>query len=92
MGVGVRRRFRHVPLYCNRLGIDEKLHGSRLGESGDSATEQGSETRADSTGCVQTGQSEPSKAADAVINAALKGAFHWRREDAAAALSKTAKN
>lgn len=59
--------------------------------SDDSVAEEGSDVRADSIGCVETSQSEPSKAADAVIKAVLKAAFHWQREDAAA-LSKTAKN
>lgn len=50
--------------------------------------EEGSGVRADSIGCMETSQSEPSKAADAVIKAVLKGAFHRWREDTVVALSK----
>lgn len=50
--------------------------------SDDSVVEEDSDVRADSIGCMETSQSEPSKAADAVIKAVLKGAFHWWREGA----------
>ncbi len=42
--------------------------------------------REDLVGCVETSLSEPSKAADTVIKAVLKGAFHWLIEAAGAAL------
>lgn len=54
--------------------------------SDDSVAEEDSDVRADSIGCMETSQSEPSKAADAVIKAVLKGAFHCCREDAGVAL------
>lgn len=50
-----------------------------------SVEEEGSDVGADSIGCMETSQSEHSKAADAVIKAVLKGAFHWQTEDAAVA-------
>lgn len=54
--------------------------------SGDSVAEEGSYVWEDLVGCVETSLSEPSKAADTVIRAVLKGAFHWLIEAAGAAL------
>lgn len=54
--------------------------------SGDSVAEEGSCVWEDLVGCVETSLSEPSKAADAVIKAVLKGAFHWLIDAAGAVL------
>ncbi len=47
--------------------------------------EEGSYVGEDLVGCVETSLSEPSKAADTVIKAVLKGAFHRLIEAAGAA-------
>lgn len=54
--------------------------------SGESVAKEGSCVWEDLVGCVETGLSEPSKAADTVIKAVLKGAFHWLIGAAGAAL------
>lgn len=63
--------------------------------SDDSVAEESSVTREDVVGCMETRLSEPSKAADTVIKAVLKGAFHRLTEAAGVApfaLSKTPLN